>query len=1125
MALDLTPIEEEETVVDSAPLSPTPVEESPLSLTPVESPSLSLTPVEEEKGFFTSVWDELEQKSKEHDDFYYSEDVPMSDKAKRFFADGVVAPVMSAIGGPVGILASPFIASEIEETPAQLLGKATMGGVIRGATLGYVDVNDEDLNEKLKDANLDFTGEVATTLGDLTGITLPFLLGGGAVRAVTGRAGVGSAGATSKVGRFAKGVLEDTLLGASLGAVEHIEDNESRTDNIIQNAAIFGGLGVVARTGVLATTIAGAGVGAGVGAATGEDIAESAVIGGSVGLAAGIAYKSFGALMKRNTTEINNTIKEGVQTSAKVHKSYADSQTALSVWSKPEVRARTIYIPKDAKHTKTRRNLSKVRNVVSNVQKDELKAATLQEQITAQVGTYNSKLKSVQNDIQKFASIQKDRGLKPAVLKNKFNSLKKEARSINRKMIPLNKKKQELRSLLKNIDERKASSEYTNALNILNTGATKQVGVAEKLALSNKSVATDPKVVTHMLESGGISKREAGLLTAKDVRRLSTKADAGNPNGLYNRVFVRPVEKAAAEYSGELQAVTDEFAGMLRNAQLVKPGIVGKGFNTKAYQSYKDRSSRMFDYAEGKISLKEAGLTAEEQTVVGYVKDTYASMLKSINTVRVKHALKPIPERKDYMTHVKEMTLLQDMGINIGNAETKALNSVVASSQNPVFRFAKARTGGEFDKDIISSFQSYINPAMRSIHFTTPGAQNEAYAAILKSSEKPGLVNLGNYYDQWTRDTLYSNSTGLDKAISEWGGDAMLATFDTINRLTSKGAILGNVSTMALQPSTLLSTVSLSGKRSLATFFKVMKPESNAFIMKNSKEMAMREMSLEISESAMSKVENGFNYVNKAIDLQMVKHAWMSGYEKMVSKGFGHDAAVRYGDYLATTTQATYNKMFTPAIMRHKLFKPFSQFQTFGFNLWNTLVADTQNVAAHQGKKVSLKRLAKLTAGMVGTNAIYEEMGLPSPYEITLPVGYDEKGFKWQPEKMSAGIIPVVSGVGKFGPSISVRLGTSIAKLISTDDPTERKRALKSLAKVGPLLIPMGNQIKKTTEGLMAVADGSFSIGQKEIKIEGLTEQARAILLGPRRTVAATKHYESKKNKKPKKKKKFKRYN
>lgn len=627
--------------------------------------------------------------------------------------------------------------------------------------------------------------------------------------------------------------------------------------------------------------------------------------------------------------------------------------------------------------------------------------------------------------------------------------------------------------------------------------------------VSTRNIIVDPEDAVNLTKVQDLKPREVGYLTTIDPIRAAEKGDR-SLRGILKRRFIEPLMAARDRQMTEFQKIKNTFDTIADEAG-VKP-VKGLSKMLGLQAKREERNALIFRAAEGRLDAPiDNVLTKPEQRLIEYTRGKYDELLDRINAVRAKVNLEPVKKRKEYITHIQALNFLENMGRDASKISDSELLQFL-DRKSPAFQFAKERKGGAFEEDLTQAFNAYLEPALRQIHFTEIGNSILADAKFLPKNQQ-------RYWKDFVRERVFGSMDDLSAYANKVIHPSFSRVTQALRRITGRGAILGNIQTIALQPSSIAQVYGTAGgKALLRSTPKMLSEEGTAFVEKFSALYRQRAQELDINPNSLTKAQNVLNYANKELDQFMVKTAWLSSYEQATRQfGLNHEAAVRYAENMAGKTQAIYDKMFSSRMAGSKVGGVLAQFQTYSFNLYNQLTRDLKVTASTFGsKKPALKQAMKLAIGMFAVNQLYKGAGMQSPFDLP---SFNTEKYSGE-RKKGVGIIPAAihstspgtilpySGTAKYGAPIAIDLLYNLFKLpiVMTDD-AERTKTLHELGKTVPMLVPGGNQIRKTTEGIQAVLDGYTTVGKKKIPIKGTSEEIRAILFGKYGTKATRDYF------------------
>lgn len=598
----------------------------------------------------------------------------------------------------------------------------------------------------------------------------------------------------------------------------------------------------------------------------------------------------------------------------------------------------------------------------------------------------------------------------------------------------------------------------------------------------------------------------------------------GKRFGLMKKHFLQPIQDADKAYQFDLKDHQEEAARIF------------KGLSAK-------QKELIFDVIEKKGTSDDLKV----DRAVAFLKIKYNQLLDRINDARTAIGKDPVQKRQDYITHYQELSafadILQMMGMNMTDVPASMLTiSSMTKPNSPYFKFAKRRLGEITGHDAERAYLTYLEPALRTIHFSRATKQARdilEYKVKIPSEYEGGKIdNMSLFgirypmaYAYFTRylNGLAGKRDELDKIFFP-----LAPIVGALNRLFAAGSIGGNIGTIFTQPASIRNTVAETGLFAIKGQMNILTPAGRAFFKKNSRIGAGR--AYEPSQSAErlmgSKIlAKGHDLIAKAlsipvgiVDQQMVGGAFLAGYYKGKAMGLSEADAIRYADDVAERTQASANQVDRPPANMGKLKVNLGQFQTFVFNEWSQIKYDFLKTAlkgektsqgyAQEGlgsietsKSEGYKRFAAFLLATAALSKIYDELGLPNPLKSegsTVPgVSNPYVNHGWE---HVINQIPYVSAVRFGGSPTPKAILNGIAYL--TGDERRKAQALRALKSVGVRLIPGGGQAFKTLGAIpFAVKEQNpwraakmLAFGKYAVKKEGPTTGPARVRLAKTRT-------------------------
>src|SRR5690606_13519570 len=135
---------------------------------------------------------------------------------------------------------------------------------------------------------------------------------------------------------------------------------------------------------------------------------------------------------------------------------------------------------------------------------------------------------------------------------------------------------------------------------------------------------------------------------------------------------------------------------------------------TKGIRANSSRDKAIFRSIEAPGTVK---LNPQDTQIRDYLKRQYETLLDRLNRSRAAIGSPAIPKRKDYISHIREHTLLENIYADVNKVPDEELIALkYAKPNSPAFKFANERLGGRYAESAIGAFQAYIRPALRQIN-------------------------------------------------------------------------------------------------------------------------------------------------------------------------------------------------------------------------------------------------------------------------------------------------------------------------------------------------------------------------------------------------------------------------
>lgn len=583
---------------------------------------------------------------------------------------------------------------------------------------------------------------------------------------------------------------------------------------------------------------------------------------------------------------------------------------------------------------------------------------------------------------------------------------------------------------------------------------------------------------------GLVNKLSAGPISTVDHLRLIQQADGNILQGPMFKLLFEPAEIAKRNRQ---TMVVDEIGAFRTKINDLKLN----NLSTK-------RKEFLFDVADGVIPRETANLTDQENEFLNYMAKRYSDYIDEANSIRTKLDMPLIAKRKNYITHISDMSLYDELGFGLDSATADSQLSKMTRPLKARFGFEKKRLGGQYKKDPVEAFERYVNSVSKQIHYTEPAAVLNARTDFLTDPV------LKNAQKRFINEAFLDQLDFKDDVLVQLGARGPLNLAAKLSSNFSVAAILGNITVTASQFSQVPATIKETGVwPAMVGLYRAFKPVPKP-IADASSFLRLRQISDEVVPLNNSIVNKPREFILKALeftDKYVARASWEAGFVDAKRRGFSTEAAIKYADEIGRMLHANYGSIYKPSILRGKSGQALLPLQSFFFNAWNYLSRD-QKALAELRNTSRLRETMKALGAMAAANQVYGALGLPNPFALQAPENMQPEEVLRAAKEVTIGNLPaarlLVEGVRPPAHRIlTTELGLDKKSLLRnsytalfSDDPDVQEEAQKALAKGALQFSPGGMQIKKTWEGNEAARDGYVNIGRE---IVPLTEEDKRL--------------------------------
>ncbi len=511
-------------------------------------------------------------------------------------------------------------------------------------------------------------------------------------------------------------------------------------------------------------------------------------------------------------------------------------------------------------------------------------------------------------------------------------------------------------------------------------------------------------------------------------------------------------------------------------------------------------------------------------------------MLKLQNRMRNLRGQDPIPYRERYSPHELKKNSIWSEIVH----KDEVPKALMAKPPTPDFvkpnkpfnAHAMAREanmpGFMRERDIEKLLYRYLQAATRDIFNTSIIQNNKAFIQALESK---GLRNSANALAEWTAEAFAGIKPGLDRKIFGTAGPMGRILERAMNRFR-RGLVLGvfplNIAwNLVVQPSSAVLTVTRYGVRDSAAALwdwfanpalrREIAENAYSYIVKSARFGKVTRQDINRGILRANRLERGplvtaanaFNFFTEWIERNITGWSVATGLRHGAKRGFKGKALWQYASDAGAKTQSMYNLEDLPGILRNNFIKTIAPFQTFTFEVFNTMRelagrTGTPPPTAMERMKWVLRFLGTATAA----NIVGEQLTGRQPWEVRSAVPFYQF-LEIIPAAMRGESLERTAVRGMPATTqAAVEMVRGINTIVTKGDWDRfRRAAIKYLP--GLVGIPGGLQASRIVDSWIAIAEGGErdASGRLMFPIVDSKEQARALFSGTHSTKAGQQYW------------------
>lgn len=391
----------------------------------------------------------------------------------------------------------------------------------------------------------------------------------------------------------------------------------------------------------------------------------------------------------------------------------------------------------------------------------------------------------------------------------------------------------------------------------------------------------------------------------------------------------------------------------------------------------------LFHRANGTLSLEKLKEIAPDrwkniEEGTQFVRAKYDSYLKQINDVLTKYGYDAIPAREDYITHINELSLVQEALGNLTGTSKKELPVVMqqamdyAKQGKEFFAFGKPRgRKSPFTDSAYAALNAYIPGAGRQIYHTPAIQELRSFEKVMNEQLASESLNVQKWIKEYIDTNLVGKMGKFDKATADLVGEKLPKILDQARARLSANQVGGNLAaalTNAIPVTQALATTSktavLKGMQALNPLEDITKIDGLKSSFLNRRFRGETRLVESLWQKAINYGSLPFKLIDKMTSKSVVAGKYFEGLEKGMSK----TKAMQYADDYAAKliTDRSWGQM--PNIYKEKVLGLATQYQAEVNNQLYFLMRDMPKIAG------SKSELAWMTGQVLLYSFLYNEL-------------------------------------------------------------------------------------------------------------------------------------------------------
>lgn len=548
----------------------------------------------------------------------------------------------------------------------------------------------------------------------------------------------------------------------------------------------------------------------------------------------------------------------------------------------------------------------------------------------------------------------------------------------------------------------------------------------------------------------------------------------------------------------------------------------------KALKLSKEESRIVQLIGEGKASDTEINNASDTvREAVKVFRAFYAEAYEMANGALTRNGYPKLGHIRDYFPHIRKPdTIWQKLGIPIEEellpTSINGLTDTFTPGRTKKSVHELRREGDRTDFDAIFGFEEYLEPMSNVIFHTDDIQRHRQLESEIRAAAKNGMFEGGagsthlSQFVRWIHEytnQLAGKRAKIDRSIEDFVDRPLYRAAMGLKNTKGASAVSGNIGSAITNIIPVQQVISEHPKAAvLAAYQTLLRNVTGQGNVPQSQYLIRRFGSDAINPSVYTKITKGAGFVFDQIDQFASNLVVNTYYQANLAMGMDSETAMRSADAKAARLMGDRSKGAMPTAYGSQVLSLFTQFQyevanqsqRFRKDIWRGN-SRPRAFGILFGTMISGWLLNFATENLIGRRIAADPIDMALDIYQTWRQDGEPLPIAQAMYSNVSEIFPYLSGGGRI--AAFEGFGSLLTELISGNEGS----IAHALSEVLWSAVPMGGQIKKTSQGVQAwIRGGVYNTKGDQLRypVEGFLPVVQAAIFGPGSTAAGRAYYE-----------------